>query len=268
MPMFPVTDPEGKHYGTSSPFKILGICTSPYHRTCSGGFRQLHVLQIKSTIIRAFLDLSELAQGIPFYLPKQDDASAMDRVGDVRNVVLHRLLCLPKASNPQPSIFTNSDPSHNSHATAIAVYRACWLAAFIFSTHVTFPIPTTRGPREGLLPKLQAVLSMCYGDTDGADVSQIVLWCTVVGGVASEDGDPTRHRWFVVQFKRLCLSLGIQTWTRMQELMRSFAWMDIACDAGGYRLWTEFRSEDGFYLGKHTLPFRDQELYVSEHTEG
>ncbi|RLL95882.1 hypothetical protein CFD26_103616 [Aspergillus turcosus] len=260
-PEFPIMDATGNMYGSDSPFQILQISARPWHKTlCNGGFRQLQTLRIKKSIIRALLDLSEFAQAVQLHLPKQDDAVAMDRLGDLRNLVQHRLLCLPKPSDPllEEGIFEKNNNGRQrvqedeqqeeegmAKAMTMEVYRACWLAAFLFSTHVTFPIPATRPTREGLVPQLQDAIRRSSdpladeNEDEDRGKSEILLWCTMIGGIAAQDGAVERRSWYAGQLRKLCHTLNIQTWAKMQELMRSFAWVDVACDEGGYRLWME-----------------------------
>ncbi|KAL2007728.1 hypothetical protein VTN00DRAFT_7710 [Thermoascus crustaceus] len=248
-PAFPVVDAEGKSCGSLSPLRILRIPAEPCHKTCSGGFRQLQTLQIKWTIVRTFLDLSEFAQAIRIFVKnlKQNmsDGPAVDRFGDTRNEVQHRMLCLPKPDDPLGFIFNTCDMPGKQIARELDVYRVCWLAARIFTTHVTFPLPCLRPFRENLLPQLQGTISKILdhqandNGSNESDVLEILLWCTMIGGIAAEDGAPARRLWYAFQLKRLYLSLNIQSWTRMQELMRSFAWVDVGCDNAGYSLWME-----------------------------
>jgi hypothetical protein len=264
-PEFPVMDATGNMYGSDSPFRILQISARPWHRTlCNGGFRQLQTLGIKKLIVRALLDLSEFAQAVQLHLPKQYDAVAMDLMGDIRNVVQHRLLSLPKPSDPllEEEIFEKNNDGHQrveedeqeeeegmamARTITMEVYRACWLAAFLFSTHVTFPIPATRPVRENLVPQLQDKIRRSSDSLTDEDENQdecnakseILLWCTMIGGIAAQDGEVERRCWYAGQLRKLCHTLNIQSWAKMQELMRSFAWVDVACDEGGYRLWME-----------------------------
>ncbi|KAJ5833569.1 hypothetical protein N7474_001880 [Penicillium riverlandense] len=271
-PEFPIIDPTGNMYGSDSPFQILQISSTsekirPWHTTlCNGGFRQLQTLRIKKSIIRTLLDLSEFAQAVQLHLPKQDDAMAMDQLGDIRNLVQHRLLCLPKPSDSllllEEGIFEKNNSGHQrveevqqegkkSHTTAVAmamtveVYRACWLTAFLFSTHVTFPIPATRPTRENLVSQLQDAIrrssDSLANDNEDDDKSkiEILLWCSMIGGIAAQDGEVERRCWYAGQLRKLCHTLNVQSWAKMQELMRSFAWVDVACDEGGCRLWME-----------------------------
>ncbi|GIJ90053.1 hypothetical protein Asppvi_009002 [Aspergillus pseudoviridinutans] len=191
---------------------------------------------------------------------------AMDQLGDIRNLVQHRLLCLLKPSNSllllQDGIFEKKN--NNGHqqveedeqqegkshtamtmAMAIEVYRTYWLAAFLFSTHVTFRIPATRPTRENLVPQLQMAIrrsSDSLADENGDEVkgkNEILFWCTMIGGIAAQDGELERRCWYAGELRKLCHALNIQSWAKIQELMRSFAWVDVACDEGGYRLWME-----------------------------
>lgn len=245
-PEFPIIDPTGNMYGSDSPFQILQISARPWHKTlCNGGFRQLQTLRIRKSIVRTLLDLSEFAQAVQLHLPKQHDAMAMDRLGDIRNLVQHRLLCSPKPSHPllllEEGIFEKKNNGHQrvegveqqeeegmAKAMTMEVYRACWLAAFLFSTHVTFPIPATRPTRENLVPQLQDAIrrssdSSAHDEDKGK--SEILLWCTMIGGIAAQDGEVERRCWYAGQLRRLCHTLNIQSWAKMQELMRSFAWV-------------------------------------------
>ncbi|PKX95963.1 uncharacterized protein P174DRAFT_419858 [Aspergillus novofumigatus IBT 16806] len=259
-PEFPIIDPTGNMYGSDSPFQILQISVRPWHKTlCSGGFRQLQTLRIKKSVVSTLLDLSEFAQAVQLHLhlPRQDDAMAIDRLGDVRNLVQHRLLCLPKPSDQVflEGIFENKnndgherveeDKQQTAMATTMELYRACWLAAFLFSTHVTFPISATRPTRENLVPQLQDAIrrssdSLADENEDEEKAkSEIVLWCTMIGGIAAQDGELERRCWYAGQLRKLCHILNIQSWAEMQKLMRSFAWVDVACDEGDYGLWME-----------------------------
>ncbi|KAJ9271346.1 hypothetical protein DTO212C5_2696 [Paecilomyces variotii] len=233
-PVFPVADPVGKQYGNASPFKILGIPQLPFHKRPNYGFNQLQSLQIKSSIIQTLVDLSELAQGIQLCLPLKDNASVMDLIGDARTLVQYRIQYLPKPWDPLEYIF------HDTHrAPARDVYHACWLTATLFSLHVTFPIPCTRLPRESIVPKLREVISKVDSPATGPEVLEILMWCTMIGGIASQDQDSTHRRWYAEKLRKLCLELGIETWASMRRVMCSFGWLDSGCDVAGYSLWIE-----------------------------
>jgi hypothetical protein len=245
-------DPQGKHFGTSPPFKLLGLSSvRPYHRTSNGGFRQLRVLGIKDSIIRPLLDLSELAQGISLYLSKQDDPVAIDLLGDIRNSVKYRFFCLPKPWNGDApdSLFDHhhhqrsEDPSKTQTA-AVKVFRACWLTCLLFSVHVSDPQPRSKLFRQRLMPQLQDAIcevNHCTLDENNSNaIHEILLWCTMIGGILSTDVDFVSCRpWYTSHLKRLCLALNISEWTQMVDIMRLFAWIDVACNDPGYTMWIE-----------------------------
>ncbi|GAD98832.1 conserved hypothetical protein [Paecilomyces variotii No. 5] len=233
-PMFPIADPTGKQYGDTPPLKILKIPVEPFHRTFNRGFYQLKALQVKDHIIKTLAHVGELAQCAQLCIPRGYEAETADLLGDARNTVQYRVLFLPKPSDPLNHIFDGTPP-----LPAIEIYNACWLATSIFTTHVTFPIPQTHSVREHFVPLLQDAISEADSLFNDKGNSEILLWCTMIGGIAAEDVRLAQRAWYAAQLRKLCVALDINDWAYMKGLMRSFAWLDSGCDDSGYRLWRE-----------------------------
>lgn len=231
--MFPISDPSGRQYGDTPPLKILKISKAPLHRTFNHGFHQLKALQIKDYVIKTLVHVGELAQCLQIYTRRENGADAIDLLGDARNTIQYRVLYLPKPSDSLDDIFDGTP-----RVSAINVYRACWLATSIFSKHVTFPVPLSHSVRERFLPCLRDAISKTDSIFSEMYVSEILLWCTMIGGIAA-DGHPAHREWYAAQLRKLCNVLNIDDWDKMSGLMRSFAWLDSGCDAAGYKLWME-----------------------------
>jgi hypothetical protein len=123
---------------------------------------------------------------------------------------------------------------------AMTLYEMCWLSASIFTTNVTFPIPSARRYRVKQVPQLSlALISSEHIAREHREVNELHLWCAMIGGIAAEDIDPAiRSRW-AAGVRQLCTALDLKTWSEVQQLMRSFAWTNVACDHGGIKLWAE-----------------------------
>jgi hypothetical protein len=237
-PAYPPVDHEGNYLQYSSPLKLMGIGRMPCHLK-SNGFRVLQQFQIRESIVRTFLDLGDLAEGMQMLVCKRSDAATRDRIADARNAVQYRFLNLPRLNEPLSAIldFSKNQVDAEFASIALAVYKCCWLASSIFTTHITFPLPTKRRFREDLVPQLQSAIADCDPIASRRDVAQMLLWCLMIGGIAAEDVDPALRSWYVARFEELCEMLDIQTWLDVQELVRCFAWTDVACDHGGSKIW-------------------------------
>jgi hypothetical protein len=66
---------------------------------------------------------------------------------------------------------------------------------------------------------------------------KILVWCTVVGGMAARD--VFQRGWFAAEVARLALLVGIGGWMECKTILQTFCWMAQACDLGGEALWNE-----------------------------
>lgn len=238
-PAFPAVDIDGNSLVGTSPFKLLGIAPSSITRN---GFQCLEQFHIRKSILRTFLDLSDLAQGIDIVAPRTEDSLTRDKILDARNLVEYRFLMLPLTTDPLSAIvdIPEEDMDNETANAAMTLYEVCWLTASIFTANVTFPIPSARRYRVKQVPQLSfALTSPEHIAREYREVNELHLWCTMIGGIAAEDINPAIRSWWAARVRQLCEALDLKTWSEVQQLMRSFAWTNVACDHGGSKLWAE-----------------------------
>jgi hypothetical protein len=233
-------DPLGNPLPWSSPLEVLQIPDDHLHSSRKyTGFHQLALLvpPIKWDIIRVFLDLSELSRAQQFICHNKWEPKKYMSLGDCRNLVQHRLFSLPDSRQP-PFLVLGDDPDA-SESTSITfdIYLSCRLAALLYSIHVTYPLPQTIRLRQILLPGLQDSINMYEARVHDAQVLKILLWCVVIGGIVAEDSD--WRGWFVAKIGKFCSLLQVDNWTTMCDLLKSFAWLDSACNRAGRAIWLE-----------------------------
>jgi hypothetical protein len=233
-PAYPLLDPNGQHLRYVPPIKYLQFSSPPKPIPPTTGFYTLRSLGIKRTLIRVFIDLAELTQAIEAYTDENGICHPpdIDRFGDCRNIVQHRLLStLASAEEDGAPVSQQS----------LLVYLACRHAALLFSLHVTFPIARSMAPRSTLVQCLRDALGKIdsKGSSDvrnGDDgVMELLLWCIVIGGIAAENM-PARG-FYAAQATKVSGLLGCRSWEETQRLMKLFAWLDRACDPGGRAFW-------------------------------
>ena len=235
-PPFPIINPDGEDFIYQSPLRFLTSPQPPRYMPCRG-FTQLSCVYIKKDIIQVFLNLSELSQVIQAFTEGRCSSNKLDALLDCRNLVQHQLLSLPDETEPLDLISLDKDTIQQIPQFAVQIYKSCRVAALLYSTHVTFPLPRTTQTRLRVVPELQTTICEINLRFVEEQVLRVLLWCTVVTGIASK-GAP-EHPWFVAQLLKLSDLLDIRSWQELQEIMRGFAWVDTACDQGGYALWEE-----------------------------
>ncbi|KAL2812642.1 hypothetical protein BJX63DRAFT_241233 [Aspergillus granulosus] len=147
---------------------------------------------------------------------------------DIRNLVQWHVMALEPASELGPWLLQ------------CPVYEACRLALMIFGVGVTFPLP----PGVALFSKLastmrvelQAALEQ-RSVLENTRSIQACCWCLVLGGIVAEPHE--EKQWFVQELRRTLAVLKISTWDQLKRVLRSFLWLDSACDVGGRQLWVE-----------------------------
>jgi hypothetical protein len=151
---------------------------------------------------------------------------------DTRNLVQWHVMALAPASELGPLL-----------VQFCPVYEACRLALVIFGVGVTFPLPPGVALFSKLASALRVELQRLTQDNASQNVSsmQACCWCLVLGGIVAEAEE---KRWFVQELKRTQAALGISTWEQLKRVLRSFLWLDSACDMAGRQLWVEVERID------------------------
>lgn len=75
----------------------------------------------------------------------------------------------------------------------------------------------------------------------------------MIGGTLTPDpGSP--QRWFYVSaINCFASALQINEWCQLNELLRSFAWVDVACNLAGESIWNEVKQAKGYFLADFTV---------------
>lgn len=239
-PIFPMLDPSGNPLTWCSPLEVVQIPENRRHSSISdNGFHQLALLEppIKWGIIKVFLDLSELSQALQFLCHNTCGPMASTSLGDCRNLLQHRLFSLPNSRQTPFLILENEPNAGKDISITYAIYVSCRLTALLYSIHVTYPLPRTIRLRQILLPELQSNMNKHEAAVHDAQVLKILLWCAMIGGMVAEGSD--QRRWFVAKISKLCSLLKVENWTTMVGVLKSFAWLDSACNQAGRAVWLE-----------------------------
>jgi hypothetical protein len=242
-PVYPLFDPNGQHFRYMPPLKYLQFSSPPKPTPPTTGFYALHSLGIKRTLVRIFIDLTELTQAIEAYTNENGVCNPpdIDKFGDCRNIVQYRLLSTLESAEED-----GEDGAPVSQQNLL-VYLACRHAALLFSLHITFPIGRSMAPRRKLVQCLRDALRKIdvkesYDVGNGDDrVMELLLWCIVIGGIAAEN-TPARG-FYAAQASKVSSLLGCPSWEETRKTMKLFAWLDRACGPGGYAFWREMHSD-------------------------
>lgn len=266
-PIYPPVDHDGNDLRDKSALDVLQVPRSNIHWDSGVGFKFLARYGILPSVMQVLAELGELAQGINLLLPRMEVKEVSDHIFEARNLNVYRLLSLPRptesdvskifgpqvvqgeSSSTTTSSSSTSDPatppsssSSSSPSPALAIYSACWTAAFLFTSQVAMPLPRSRPIRLMGVPQLDAASRGC--DAIAAVnpdplIRQFQLYCAVLGGIAAEDIDPETRQSHVLRVRQLCEILNLRSWQQVVSVMRMFAWMDVAMDHGGRKLWNE-----------------------------
>ena len=153
-----------------------------------------------------------------------------DRFADFRNHVHHTLFSLPDEHDPLDTVF-DMGQSTDEFPVSHELYMTCRLAANLYATHVTFPLPRSALLRGFILPLLASRL---YQMTQTIS-SPLLLWCTAVAAIAAEGMSEYCRLDEVV--KGLCQELEVTSYASFVKILQSFAWAEVACSGGCLRLW-------------------------------
>jgi hypothetical protein len=229
-PIYPLLHPDGQPYADISSTAFLG--TVHQAPRANSGFGCLQAAGIPERLVMAFISLGQLSQALQMLNDGPVDRPAYDRIGDYRNLVQHRLLSLPTAEDLHEQAL--GDRTATQHIWSL--YDTCRMTALLYSTHVTFPVPRTASQREDMLTSHRIKL-LATGPhiIQSSQVLELLLWCTVIGGIASEHS--THRHWYTIEVKRLFTLCGVKSSLQLMETMKRFAWMEEACQGGARALW-------------------------------
>lgn len=230
-PLFPLFDVEGNVTYFLPPLRAFPFPGDP-SRVTKLGFRNLLSARppVKEGIVNVFLHLSVYSTLIQGRYRQQIDPEDCDRFADFRNQVHHGLFSLPNEHDPVEAILDTGDSSADTFVSH-ELYLTCRLAANLYATHVTFPVPRSSLLRAMIIPLLTDKLTQITKIVS----SPLLLWCATVAAIAADE--MTEYSQLTAHVKELCLELRVTNYIRFLEILQSFAWVEVACCEGCYRLW-------------------------------
>lgn len=234
-PLFPIVDVEGNVTTFLPPLHAFPFPGDPSRQT-KLGFRVLLLSHppVKEAIVDVFLHLSLYSTMVQRRYGQSLEPSHCDRFADFRNQVHHTLFSLPDENDPPETVFDMGDLPPDDLSVSHELYLTCRLAAKLYATHVTFPVPRSALLRAIILPPLTSKLDQITRTIS----SPLILWCATVAAIAVEETPETpENRLLTELVKRLCQELKVTSYTCFMDILQSFAWVEVACSEGCYHLW-------------------------------
>lgn len=210
---------------------------------------------IRESIQHVFVEISQVAQAMDVLMPRHGDNGAIrDKVADARNLVQYRFQNLPTPSDDPSPLVDLSLLKGSEHTTAYttsmieaasSIYEICWLVTYLFTTHVTFPVPSCRRFRLKAVYQIRDAISNCgHVLQHNPWVLKLQLWSVVIVGIAAEDIDAELRQWMALKTRDLCTRLCLQQWDEVLDVMTSFIWMQLACAHGARKFWAQVQTND------------------------
>jgi hypothetical protein len=210
-----------KAWAISPPRPAIQTQASAFQRLKEYGTTE-HMLQVLGSIGAFTLAVDYYLHGRPFGLK-------IGAIARTRTAVQQRLLLLPTADELGIP-WSLSKPKPN-------IYEGCRLTALIYGVAVVLPVPNSHSVLQELVRRLMIVIEVLDIRTFGVELGGVLLWILVLGGIAALD-TPERH-WFATQLALIARMLDIDDWESVEDVLRSFLWLDSACGQGGRLLWSE-----------------------------
>jgi hypothetical protein len=202
------------------------------------------MLQVLDSMGAFALAVGHYLQGKPFSLSSGE-------INRARVAVQHRLVSLPPDNEViiEPSILSLSE---------LNIYECVRLTALIFGVAVVHPIPNPHNVLVELVRRLK--ISIVGLDKEignfAMELSGVLLWMMVLGGIASSD-KPERP-WFVSQLALIVRKLRLVDWGGVEDILESFLWLESACGKSGRELWDEVISSS------YIVPLRGSTVRVDD----
>ncbi|KAF7125591.1 hypothetical protein CNMCM5793_001830 [Aspergillus hiratsukae] len=254
-PLFPRVDVEGNAINLPSPLRVFPLPDDPSTKQ-NLGFRDLLSARprVQGPIVDVFLHLSEYSTLVQWYYNRSLDPSTCDRFADVRNQVHHAIFSLPDEHDPVETVLELCELSPDDFSVSHGLYLICRLAANLYATHVTFPLPRSAPIRAMIIPLLASKLDQMTQVL----CSPLLLWCATVAAIAAEE--MPEHPRLVEHVQTLCQGLNITSYPHFVGILETFAWVEVACSEGCRRLWERLAVQssegEGLELYSRPVPLR------------
>ncbi|KUL85612.1 hypothetical protein ZTR_08910 [Talaromyces verruculosus] len=231
-PRFPMVDVEGNVTNFPPPLRVFSFLGDLSGDT-KLGFRDLLSSRppVKKCIVDVFLLLSQYSTLVQGRHNQLLEPSNYDRFADFRNQVHHTLFSLPDEHDPIETVLDINDLFPDDFSVSYGLYLTCRLAANLYATHVTFPIPRSALLRAMILPLLTSKLDQLMRIMS----SPLLLWCATVAAIAAEG--LAEYSRLMEHVNSLCQVLKVTSYPSFIKILQSFAWVEVACSEGCHRLW-------------------------------
>ncbi|KAL4903041.1 hypothetical protein BDW74DRAFT_56039 [Aspergillus multicolor] len=231
-PVYPLVDVEGKPLDLPPPNLLFNGLVPD---TAGSGFHELFYLwpPVKQEIVAVFIHLGQYSSVLQHYATSEETETCspamLDLLGDSRNLIHHRLLCLPDETDPVEAIIecTGKGQSYTAAEADLLreIYLTVRLSAILYAVHVTFPIPRSQRLRQTLLAAIYPRFDLLCRH----NVSQpLILWCVAVALSMHGENPPSP---LVSYMARLSQDAGADNLDKLVALLSSFAWVDAAVQA-------------------------------------
>jgi hypothetical protein len=223
-PLYPMIDVYGQQLELDSPLVLFAPDTSDDLRKPGSGFNELLLMAqpVHQRLVNVFSHVGELSYAMDIISTQSHSPRLLELLADSRDLVHHRLFSLPNEDDA-PGQILSLDGQSTRQNQSMEFYLTCRLAALLYATHVTFPIPRSSVVRSVLLqslcPKLQFL-------ADRGFLSPLFLWCTSVALVALDETGPFAE--VLGHFQKVSRNLHITTLPSLLNLLHLFAWSDTA----------------------------------------
>lgn len=191
-------------------------------------FSKIYALGLPEGLVEVFQAMAGYTSVLERYISGESPQMDNQTLCDWRNLLQHRALSLPSEEDK---------PTANIHHE---VFRIC---ALIYSIGVTFPLPGPAAPFIPLAKMLLSNLQCIYFGLVSSDVPEsqnVFLWILTMGGIAATGSE--ERSWFAERLFEHTLSADILEWSQYKSRLKSFLWLDIACDMAGRLLWNELQT--------------------------
>jgi len=190
------------------------------------GFQTLQCYCITESALYIFDAIAALTIAIEHYLEGEPAGLSLGALSKMRTSVQHRLLSLPSRTELGGLALLEPD-----------VYEACRLTAIIYGVAIVYPISNSYKVLQQLVQLLKNSLEICDIERLGVAQPDLLLWMLVLGAIAAFE-KPERL-WYITQLAKWAKKREVYDWTRVEEKLLLFLWMDSACGTGGGQVWIE-----------------------------
>ena len=203
----------------------------PDIQTQASAFQSLGEYGITESMLEVLDSIGAFTLAVDYYLQGNPFGLKLGAVARTRTAVQQRLLLLPTAEELGiPLSSSNPKPKPN-------IYECCRLTALIYSVAVVLPLPNSHSVLQELVRRLTVVMEILDFRIFGVGLEGVLLWMLVLGGIAALD-TPQRD-WFTSRLAWAVRKLDRDDWEGVEDILRSFLWLDSACGQGGRLLWRE-----------------------------